>query len=98
MSDPLSPSAPSSPATPASPQSGDDLLASYHFDLPDGMIAERPCEKRDACRLMVLNRAAGGVSHRVFADLPDLLPPGALLVANNTKVAPVRLLGRRPPG
>lgn len=62
------------------------------------MIAERPCERRDACRLMVLDRTAGCVSHRVFADLPDLLPKGALLVANNTKVAPVRLLGRRPTG
>lgn len=92
MSDPLSPPAP------ASPVSCDDLLASYHFDLPDGMIAERPCAVRDACRLMVVDRAAGTTSHAVFADLPDLLPPGALLVANDTKVAPVRLLGQRPTG
>ena len=95
MSEPL---APASVASPASPASGDDLLASYHFELPDGMIAERPCAVRDACRLMVLNRAAGTTAHAVFSDLPDLLPAGALLVANNTKVAPVRLLGRRPTG
>ncbi len=76
----------------------DDLLASYHFDLPEDRIAARPCARRDACRLLVLNRAAGSLAHAVFADLPDLLPKGALLVANDTKVAPVRLFGRKPSG
>ena len=47
---------------------------------------------------MVVNRAAATTAHAVFADLPDLLPPGALLVANDTKVAPVRLLGQKPTG
>ena len=95
MSEPLSPA---SLQTSASPALGDDLLASYHFDLPDGLIAERPCAVRDACRLMVVNRAAGTTAHAVFSDLPDLLPPGALLIANDTKVAPVRLLGQRSTG
>ena len=76
----------------------EDLLASYHFELPEDRIAARPCEKRDACKLMVLDRAAGTTADAVFADLPDLLPEGALLVVNNTKVAPVRLLGRKPSG
>ncbi|EHJ47787.1 S-adenosylmethionine:tRNA ribosyltransferase-isomerase [Solidesulfovibrio carbinoliphilus subsp. oakridgensis] len=76
----------------------DDLLAAYHFDLPEDRIANRPCARRDACRLMTVNRATGAVGDAVFADLPDLLPEGALLVANNTKVAPVRLLGRKPTG
>ena len=80
------------------PPSPDDLLADYRFELPEDRIAARPCEKRDACRLMVLDRAAGGVSHAVFAELPELLPEGALLVANDTKVAPVRLLGHKPSG
>ncbi len=80
------------------PPTSDDLLASYRFDLPDGHIAERPCEKRDACRLMTLDRATGAVGHAVFADLPALLPPGALLVVNDTKVAPVRLFGQKPTG
>jgi S-adenosylmethionine:tRNA ribosyltransferase-isomerase len=80
------------------PPLDDDLLASYHFDLPEDRIASRPCQKRDACRLLVLDRASGTVRHAVFADLPDLLPPGALLVANDSKVAPVRLLGRKPTG
>jgi S-adenosylmethionine:tRNA ribosyltransferase-isomerase len=80
------------------PPSADDLLASYAFALPEDHIAARPCEKRDACRLMVVNRAAGTTAHAVFSDLPALLPEGALLVANNTKVAPVRLLGQKPTG
>jgi S-adenosylmethionine:tRNA ribosyltransferase-isomerase len=88
----------SDPLASPTPASGDDLLASYHFELPAGMIAERPCAVRDACRLMVLDRPSGAVSHAVFSELPDLLPAGALLVANNTKVAPVRLLGQRPTG
>ena len=80
------------------PPASDDLLDSYRFELPEDRIAARPCPQRDACRLMVLDRTAGAARHAVFADLPDLLPPGALLVANNTKVAPVRLLGRKPSG
>jgi S-adenosylmethionine:tRNA ribosyltransferase-isomerase len=80
------------------PPAPDDLLASYHFDLPEAAIAGHPCAVRDACRLMVLDRSAGTVSHAVFSDLPDLLPAGALLVVNDTKVAPVRLLGQRPTG
>lgn len=80
------------------PPTADDLLASYQFDLPEDRIASRPCERRDACRLLVLDRAAGALRHAVFSQLPDLLPPGALLVANDSKVAPVRLLGQKPTG
>lgn len=78
--------------------SADDLLASYEYDLPVDRIAEKPCETRDACKLMTVSRATGETGHAVFADLPDLLPEGALLVANDTKVAPVRLLGHKPSG
>lgn len=90
---------PALPSTkPLSPPSADDLLASYRFELPPERIAERPCSRRDACRLLVLDRKTGATSDAVFTDLPDLLPPGALLVANDTKVAPVRLLGHKPTG
>jgi S-adenosylmethionine:tRNA ribosyltransferase-isomerase len=81
-----------------SPPTTDDLLDSYRFDLPEDRIANRPCAVRDACRLMVLDRSAGTVAHAVFADLPGLLPPGALLIANDTKVVPARLLGKKPTG
>lgn len=65
------------------------------YDLPPDLIAQAPCVTRDQSRLLVLRRAAGTVEHRVFADLPDLLDPGDLLIRNNTRVVPARLLGRR---
>ncbi len=73
-------------------------LDTYQFHLPPGLIAQRPLAERDASRLMVLSRRDGRTSQARFADLPDLLPPGALLVVNNTRVAPVRLFGRKPTG
>jgi S-adenosylmethionine:tRNA ribosyltransferase-isomerase len=66
----------------------------FDFDLPRGLIADRPCEPRDAARLLVIP-ASGGFEDRRIADLPALLCPGDLLVFNDTKVIPARLLGRR---
>src|SRR6185312_13020743 len=67
----------------------------FDFDLPDGLIAQHPAEPRDASRLMVVRRSARAIEHRAFRDLPDLLAPGDVLVRNNTKVVPARLVGRR---
>ena len=67
----------------------------FDFDLPDELIAQHPAEPRDASRLMVIRRSSGSWEHRVFRDLPDLLDPGDVLVRNNTKVVPARLVGRR---
>lgn len=75
----------------------DDLLASYLFDLPPELVAQRPAPERDASRLMVLP-PGGEPEERVFADLPDLLRPGDLLVRNNARVLPARLLGKRRGG
>lgn len=72
-------------------------LASYRFDLPEQLIAQAP-GPRGASRLLLLDRATGTRSHHHFADLPALLPAGALLVANNSRVVPARLLGTRPSG
>ncbi len=72
-------------------------MSSYLFDLPPERIAQRPARERDASRLMVLG-ADGGVENRVFADLPGLLEPGDLLIRNNVRVLPARLLGRRRGG
>jgi len=69
-------------------------LADFDFELPRGMIADRPCEPRDAARLLLI-RASGGLEDRRIADLPALLRPGDLLVFNDTKVIPARLVGRR---
>jgi S-adenosylmethionine:tRNA ribosyltransferase-isomerase len=66
----------------------------FNFDLPRERIAPHPCEPRDAARLLVIP-ASGGVEDRRFADLPALLRPGDLLVFNDTKVIPARLVGRR---
>jgi S-adenosylmethionine:tRNA ribosyltransferase-isomerase len=78
----------------ASPPSG-ATLSEYDFDLPEGLIAQAPAEPRDASRLLVLRRATGEVEHRVFTDLPGLLSPGDLLVMNDTRVTPARLVGHR---
>jgi S-adenosylmethionine:tRNA ribosyltransferase-isomerase len=67
----------------------------FDFDLPDALIAQHPVEPRDASRLLVVHRRSGTWEHRVFRDLPDLLTPGDLLVRNNTRVVPARLVGRR---
>lgn len=76
----------------------DDLLDSYRFELPEGLIASRPATRRDASRLMVLGRHGGEPAIHTFADLPSLLPGPCLLVANNTRVVPARLLGQRAGG
>ena len=71
-------------------------LADFDFSLPRHLIADRPAEPREAARLLVLP-AAGGRLDRRIADLPALLRPGDLLVANDTRVIPARLVGRRGP-
>jgi S-adenosylmethionine:tRNA ribosyltransferase-isomerase len=69
-------------------------LDDFAFDLPRALIADRPAEPRDSARLLVIP-AAGGFADRHIVDLPDLLRPGDLLVCNDTKVIPARLIGRR---
>lgn len=70
-------------------------LSEFDYHLPEERIALRPVEPRDRSRLMRVRRAAGQVSHHVFTDLPALLEPSDLLVLNNTRVFPARLLGKR---
>jgi S-adenosylmethionine:tRNA ribosyltransferase-isomerase len=71
------------------------LVSDFDYDLPAELMAQRPMEVRDAARMMVLNRQEGSIEDRVFRDLPQALRPGDLLVLNNTRVFPARLLGRR---
>jgi len=73
-------------------------LGAYDFELPPALIAQAPLTERDASRLLVLQRGPGTLEHRGFAELPDLLRPGDLLVTNRSRVFPARLLGRRPGG
>jgi S-adenosylmethionine:tRNA ribosyltransferase-isomerase len=71
------------------------LLEEFNYPLPADLIAQRPLAERDASRLMVLDRAVGTIQDRTFRELPQILQPGDLLVLNNTRVFPARLLGRR---
>ena len=70
-------------------------LDDFDYDLPGELIAQHPLAERDASRLMVLDRATQTIEVRAFRELPQILRPGDLLVFNNTKVFPARLLGRR---
>jgi S-adenosylmethionine:tRNA ribosyltransferase-isomerase len=70
-------------------------LTDYDFDLPDGLIARTPLAERDASRLLVLDRQSGAIAHRRFRDWPDLLRSGDLVILNDARVIPARLLGRK---
>jgi len=73
-------------------------LDAYRFDLPDALIAQVPAERRTASRLLRVTRGAGVQGEAAFADLPDLLSPGDLLVVNDSRVLNARLHLRRDPG
>ncbi len=70
----------------------------FYYELPERLIAQTPLERRDASRLMVLDRQTGAITHRHFYDIVDYLRPGDCLVMNDSRVLPARLLGRRPTG
>jgi S-adenosylmethionine:tRNA ribosyltransferase-isomerase len=72
-------------------------VADFDFALPDELIAQEPPAIRGGSRLLVLDRATGAVEHAMFSAVVDRLRAGDLLVVNNTKVFPARLLGRRVP-
>jgi S-adenosylmethionine:tRNA ribosyltransferase-isomerase len=73
------------------------LVSEFDFDLPDHLIAQGPPAERGASRLLVVERASGRIVHQRMADLPAWLHPGDVLVVNDTKVFPARLLGHREP-
>ena len=70
----------------------------FYYDLPQELIAQTPIERRDASRLMTLDRSTGEVGHHHFYELPDFLRPGDCLILNDSRVLPARLLGQRMPG
>lgn len=70
----------------------------FAFGLPEHLIAAYPSERREASRLLVVDRAAGTWAHRQFTDLPAYLAPGDLLVLNNTRVIPARVFGHKATG
>jgi S-adenosylmethionine:tRNA ribosyltransferase-isomerase len=72
-------------------------VSDFDFSLPEDLIAQEPPRERGTSRLLRVDRRTGDLSHHRIGDLPRLLQPGDLMVVNNTKVFPARLLGRRDP-
>jgi S-adenosylmethionine:tRNA ribosyltransferase-isomerase len=70
-------------------------ISEFDYELPEELIAQRPVIPRDASRLLVLHRDTGAIEHRRFRDLPGYLREGDLLVLNDTRVIPARLLGHK---
>ncbi|MDY6904475.1 MAG: tRNA preQ1(34) S-adenosylmethionine ribosyltransferase-isomerase QueA [Thermodesulfobacteriota bacterium] len=70
----------------------------YDYSLPENLIAQAPVEGRDQSHLLVLDRQTGPVAHHHFCNLPDFLSPEDVIVINNTKVVPARLLGKKATG
>ncbi len=66
----------------------------FYYDLPEELIAQRPSEKRDNSRLLVLNSQSGEIEHRSFFNIEDYLRPEDILVVNSSRVIPARLLGK----
>ena len=73
-------------------------LSDFMYDLPEERIAQTPSEPRDHSRLMVVHRDNHELEHRHFYDVIDYLNPGDVLVINETRVIPARLIGERPSG
>lgn len=68
-------------------------VESYNFELPESLIAQTPLENRDHSRMLVLNREDNTIEHKCFADLIDYLKPNDVLVLNESRVIPARLIG-----
>jgi S-adenosylmethionine:tRNA ribosyltransferase-isomerase len=73
-------------------------IEDFNYHLPQSLIAQYPSSQRDESRLMVVHRADGRIDHRIFRNLPEYLAPGDLLIMNNSRVIPARLLGRKETG
>jgi len=68
-------------------------VTDFDYDLPKELIAQHPMEKRDECRLMVLDKETGAIEHKKFKDILDYFKKGDCLVLNDTRVLPARLMG-----
>ena len=72
--------------------------STYYYDLPEELIAQTPIEPRDSSRLLCFNMDNGQIQHRHFRDIIDFLHKGDVLVCNNTRVIPCRLVGKKTTG
>ncbi len=76
----------------------EETIQAYDYELPSAFIAQHPSPERDRDRLMVVWRSSGKIKHHRFHELPELLDAGDLLVVNDTRVIPARIMGRKPTG
>ncbi len=70
-------------------------LSNFDYELPKELIAQEPATPRDSSKLIVIDRKKQTIEHKVFRDIVDFLNKGDLLVINNAKVFPARLLGKK---
>lgn len=70
-------------------------LSDFSYLLPEELIAQNPCEKRDECRLMVVDKESRKIEHKIFKDIINYLNEGDTLVLNDTRVLPARLIGEK---
>ncbi|MDO8722423.1 MAG: tRNA preQ1(34) S-adenosylmethionine ribosyltransferase-isomerase QueA [Syntrophales bacterium] len=73
-------------------------LEEFDYHLPEELIAQEPCVTRDQSRMMVVSRKNGGIENKIFHDLPAFLKKGDVLVVNDSKVIPARLIGEKASG
>ena len=71
------------------------LTSDFDYELPEKLIAQTPAEVRDECRMLVLHKDSGEIEHKIFKDIVDYVNPGDLLIANETRVIPARLIGKK---
>jgi S-adenosylmethionine:tRNA ribosyltransferase-isomerase len=72
--------------------------SAFEYNLPESSIAQTPAEPRDSSRLLVLDRGAGTIEHKIFRDILDYLKPNDLLVLNRTRVIPARIFAKKETG
>jgi S-adenosylmethionine:tRNA ribosyltransferase-isomerase len=82
----------------AGPETPGSLVSDYDYTLPPGRVARYPADRRDESRLLVVDRTVGQLRHSRFSELPGFLQAGDLLVVNESRVLPVRLVGKKPTG
>lgn len=70
-------------------------ITDFDYNLPEALIAQKPADKRDSSRLLVVHRDSGKIEHKHFYDIINYLNPGDLMVLNNSKVLPARLFGEK---
>ena len=70
-------------------------LSNFNYDLPEKLIAKKPCSERDQSRMMVVDKKTGTIEHKMFKDILTYFDENDMFVVNNTKVFPARMYGNK---